>query len=293
MKLLNNRTWLQALAAAILMAPMVANAQFDPSPEIEEQRQLRPSWSGSWFPEDQSGHGITLEVLTDGRAVVYWMTYDEDGNQLWLHAVSDEIEELAITGLIIPAIRIEATAYSTDGMQFGSFNPNDVNLTEWGQIELTFPYFWCDPYSSGLGVGLAWEPIVPGFSSGEVELQRLTEIIECRDADFAYGGTWDVQLEFGGPKTAVEVVVVKNEDDADSLLYEFTDPGGCVWTGEILSGFGLIGTRGEKRCLDSVADYDVAGKEFVEHKLCIDNQCTRVDQMLIFKDDNFQLIFTR
>jgi hypothetical protein len=288
MKLLNNRTWLRVLAAAILMSSIIANAQSFPGLEIEEQRQLRPSWSGSWFNENQSGHGITVEVLTDGRAVVYWMTYDADGNQLWLFAVSDEIYEVALTGLFIPTIRIEATAYYTDGMRFGSFNPDDVNLTEWGQITLTFPYFWCDSYS-----GLAWEPIVPGFSSGEVEIQRLTEIIECKDTEFTYGGVWDVQLEFDGPKTAVEVEVVENENDANSLLYEFTDPDNCVWTGEILSGWGLIGTRGEKNCPDSTENFDVAGKEFVEHKLCVENECTRLDQMLIFKEESTQLIFTR
>jgi hypothetical protein len=288
MKLLNNRTWLHVLAAAILMPSMIANAQSSPGPEIEEQRQLRPSWSGSWFNENQSGHGITVEVLTDGRAVVHWMTYDEDGNQLWLFAVSDEIDEIALTGLFIPNIRIQATAYYTDGMRFGSFNPDDVNLTEWGQITLTFPYFWCGSYS-----GLAWAPIVPGFSSGEVEIQRLTEIIECKENGFIYGGVWDVQLEFDGPKTAVEVEVVENEDDADSLLYEFTDPDNCIWTGEILSGWGLVGTRGEKNCPGSTENYDVAGKEFVEHKLCVENECTRLDQMLIFKEESTHLIFTR
>ncbi|MEJ2535284.1 MAG: hypothetical protein P8008_07445, partial [Gammaproteobacteria bacterium] len=165
MKLLTNRAWPHVLAAAILMSPSIANAQVGPQPEIEEQRQIRPSWSGAWFNPDQAGHGITVEVLTDGRAIVYWMTYDEDGNQLWLVAESDEIYEIALTGLFIPFIRIEATAYYTDGMRFGSFNPDAVNLMEWGPITLSFAYFRCDDFAE-----MTWEPVVPGFSSGAVEL---------------------------------------------------------------------------------------------------------------------------
>ena len=279
-----------AVTAAFLTSSVAVDAQHVSESEIEVTRQIRPSWSGSWIPEGQPGHGIHVEVLTDGRAAFYWLTYDSDGNQLWLVAQSDEIYEIALTGLFIPHIRIEATAYYADGMRFGSFNPNDVNLTEWGKVTLTFGYHWCDTRA-----GMAWEPIVPGFSSGEIELQRLTEIIDCKDTEFTYGGFWDVQLEFDGPKTVVEVEVVEGEIDPDfpAYLYEFTDPDGCIWNGEILYGFGQISTRGEKSCSGNVDKYDVAGTEFVEHRLCSDEECTRLEQMLIFKEESVQLIFTR
>lgn len=284
-----NRKLQHAVCIAILAASVTADAQRFPPSEIEEQRQIRPSWSGSWFNEDQSGHGVHVEILTDGRAVIYWMTYDEDGNQIWLSAVSEEIYEITLTGVFIPAIRIEATAYQTSGMQFGSFRPDDVNLTEWGRLTLTFEYFSCD---SGLVTGMIWEPYVPGFTSGEVELQRLTEVIECKGA-FTYEGVWDVRLEFDGTKTTVEVEAVENNDDAVSLLYEFTDPDNCVWNGEFLAGFGLIRTEGEKNCSGNIENYDMGGIEFVEHNLCVDEECTRLDQMLIFKEGSTQLIFSR
>jgi hypothetical protein len=285
-----NRKLKFAVVSAILAASVAADAQRFPPSEIEEQRQIRPSWSGSWFHEDQSGHGIHVEVLTDGRAVIYWMTYDEGGNQIWLTAVSEEIYEISLTGVFIPAIRIEATAYQTDGMRFGSFRPDDVNVNEWGQLTLTFSYFSCD---SGVVTGMSWEPIVPGFTSGEIELQRLTEVIECKDVAFTYEGTWEVQLDFEGPKSTVEVEVVENDDGAATLLYEYTDPDNCVWNGEFLAGFGLVQTQGEKNCSGSIDNYDLAGVEFVEHNVCVDDECARVDQMVIFKEGSNQLIFTR
>ncbi len=279
-----NRTLRYAVAAAVLTSALIADAQQMTPPE----RQIRPSWSGSWVPEGQPGHGIHVQVLTDGRAVFYWTTYDADGNQIWLVAVSGEIYPISLADGFLPSIRIEATAYITDGMRFGSFNPDAVNLTEWGHMTVTFGYHWCDTYA-----GMAWEPIVPGFSSGEVELQRLTEIVECKDNDFTYGGVWDVQLSFDGPKTAVEVEVVENDDNAPSLLYEFTDVDNCVWAGEIQAGFGLITTQGEKDCSGSVDSYSMAGAEYAEHNLCSDEECTRLDRMLFFRMDNAQLIFTR
>ncbi len=285
-----NRQLQCAVAAAILAASATADAQRFPTSEVEELRQIRPSWSGSWIPEGQPGHGIHVEVLTDGRAVFYWITYDGNGNQLWLVALSDYIYEMALTGLFVPYIRIEATAYYADGLRFGSFDPDDVNLTEWGQITLTFQYHSCDNDAA-----MAWEPVVPGFSSGELELQRLTEIMECKDNELTLGGVWDVQLEFDGPKSTVEVEVVEGETEADlpSYFYEFTAPDNCVWSGEFLIGFSAISTQGERNCSGNIETYEARGIDFVEHELCVDDECTRLDQMLIFKEGSTQLIFTR
>ena len=71
---------------------------------------VRPSWSGAWYNPDQSGHGISVEVLDDERTAFFWYTYDLDGNPVWLTArgVNNDIRW---TGLFIPIIRVEATAY--------------------------------------------------------------------------------------------------------------------------------------------------------------------------------------
>ena len=45
---------------------------------------VRPSWSGAWFNPDQSGHGISVEILDDERTVIFWYAYDLDGKPTWL-----------------------------------------------------------------------------------------------------------------------------------------------------------------------------------------------------------------
>lgn len=45
---------------------------------------LHPGHSGHWFVPERSGEGWVLEILDEQRALVYWFTYDEAGNQRWL-----------------------------------------------------------------------------------------------------------------------------------------------------------------------------------------------------------------
>lgn len=40
---------------------------------------VRGWMSGNWFNAGQSGHGLQIEVLNNGRAVLAWYTYDSDG----------------------------------------------------------------------------------------------------------------------------------------------------------------------------------------------------------------------
>ena len=44
-------------------------------------------FSGHWRNVNAGGEGITVQVLDDGRVVVYWLTYDDSGNQRWYYAV--------------------------------------------------------------------------------------------------------------------------------------------------------------------------------------------------------------
>ncbi|WP_191621150.1 serine hydrolase [Marinihelvus fidelis] len=43
-----------------------------------------PRKSGSWYNPERDGEGLILEILEDGRQVVYWFTYDINGNQAWM-----------------------------------------------------------------------------------------------------------------------------------------------------------------------------------------------------------------
>ncbi|MCP4044914.1 MAG: hypothetical protein GY732_02855, partial [Gammaproteobacteria bacterium] len=47
------------------------------------QAAIDERMSGSWYDPAHNGEGFLLEVLEDEQAIVYWFTYDENGNQRW------------------------------------------------------------------------------------------------------------------------------------------------------------------------------------------------------------------
>jgi len=87
---------------------------------------VKPGHSAHWFDPERSGEGLVLEVLDTEKAVVYWFTYDEAGNQRWLIDVGD-IEENVI---LFPTLTV------TEGGKFGpDYNPDDVEMKVVGYAE--------------------------------------------------------------------------------------------------------------------------------------------------------------
>lgn len=117
--------------------------------------------SGPWYNPHQSGHGVSVEVLTPDRALLFWYVYDLAGTPMPLYV------EAAISGR-----RIEGTAYRPSGMRFGSFNPLQLQMPVWGQISMEF-----DSCSEAT---LRWTSI--DFGSGSLPMQRLAALdgLDCR-----------------------------------------------------------------------------------------------------------------
>lgn len=118
-----------------------------------------PAHSGSWFDVNQSGHGLTFEELGNGKAQVYWYTYDEQGKQMWLVGVGTHdgttftAEALVTTGAFFPP----------------RFNTQDMQVSVWGTFELTF-----DGCNSGL---FKWQPVANSpHQAGEMPIIRLTQL---------------------------------------------------------------------------------------------------------------------
>jgi beta-glucanase (GH16 family) len=92
---------------------------------------IGPGHSGSWFNEDQSGHGFSMEFaqLADGTplAVIYWYTYDDKGNPIFM------------LGTGIPdRNRVEVAFDSPTGMIYGDFDPVTVNRDAGGTAVFEF-----------------------------------------------------------------------------------------------------------------------------------------------------------
>lgn len=112
--------------------------------------------SGSWFDPSHDGEGYALQILEDGRAVVFWFSYDKTGKRRWFYGVG-EFKEGKWT---FPDM------LTTAGGIFGdTFDPNTVKQTSWGSLELTLE---CE---SGTA---SYTSTDEGFGNGTLQLTRLT-----------------------------------------------------------------------------------------------------------------------
>jgi len=121
--------------------------------------------SGSWYDPTHSGEGYVLEVLADQRALVYWFSFDSQGQRRWFFGTGEIFgESLQFNEML-----------TTNGAQFGpAFDPNDLELSHWGALQLDL----------GCDRGLAtFEPTEPNFPAGTLDLVRLTRLegLDCRE----------------------------------------------------------------------------------------------------------------
>jgi hypothetical protein len=253
---------------------------------------VRPSWSGAWFNADQSGHGISVEVLDDERTIFFWYTYDLEGNPVWL--VADGVNsDLLLTGMLTPFIRVEATAYIFEGMIFGDFDPATMDHQEWGTIILDFPYWACNV------ARMEWFPTMEGFAHGSTDLERLTSLYELDCVDMQdKAGNWEVQLDYDAEvKYQIEIVALSNPEPPDSpelLSFEFLDESNCLWSGQLQAWGIRVEANWRSQCeATTVGHSDNCWVNF-EHNLCdSENECTRKDEVMIFEDEGEYLIFSR
>jgi arylsulfatase A-like enzyme len=112
--------------------------------------------SGSWFDQTHNGEGLVIEALNDGRVLLFWFSYDDEGKQVWFYGLGEQSgADVSISAMFI-----------TSGGRFGpNFDPEQVQHELWGSLQLELG---CDfgkfDYASGL----------PVFGSGKQTLTRLT-----------------------------------------------------------------------------------------------------------------------
>jgi hypothetical protein len=112
--------------------------------------------SGSWYDPAHSGEGYVLEVLFDHSVLVYWFSFDTDGNRRWFFG----------TGEIVGEILTFENMLTTRGGVFGpAFDPDSVEVLPWGRLELELQ---CDQGTA------RFQPSEDGFPAGALDLDRLT-----------------------------------------------------------------------------------------------------------------------
>ena len=123
---------------------------------------IESSFTASWFYLPQDGHGFNIEILPGGVILVFWYTYDVEGFQRWFFGVG------TITGN-----RADVPLTTTEGMQFGVFDPDINQKLFWGTLVLFV--------KDCLTAYVEWYSSTDGFVSGGIPLERITVVegLEC------------------------------------------------------------------------------------------------------------------
>ena len=119
--------------------------------------------TGSWYDPARSGEGYILEILEDGRAILIWYTYDNDGNHMWLIDSNGVVTQdgnnitLDFNNVVV-----------TNGAVFGEdYNPANVVNTSWGQVQMQLT-------CSGSGT-VNYSSTIEGFGEGQYNISKLTD----------------------------------------------------------------------------------------------------------------------
>lgn len=115
--------------------------------------------SGSWFNQQQSGHGLKIEVVSDKKLVIYWYTYHPDGTPMWI-----------ISESVIDGDTATGDAFYYSGMRFGAFDPATLTWQRWGTLSIRFLGCFNARLSYASDLSHAGVP----FGASEIELERLS-----------------------------------------------------------------------------------------------------------------------
>lgn len=129
-----------------------------PAPIPSNPISISGKYSGSWYDPSHDGEGFVIEIIENNAAVVYWYTYDQSGNQIWVTGVGSYAGS---------TITVDDAIFTTGGIFGPNFDPNSVDRQPWGNLTLQF---------TSCNSGTVQYDSTAGFGSGNLQLIRLTSI---------------------------------------------------------------------------------------------------------------------
>jgi hypothetical protein len=97
---------------ALTPEPLVINAEF----------------SGHYFNKVPGGEGVVRHIIANGKVLIYWLTYDDDGSQRWFLGIGER------NGLTITVDEL----FETDNGMIAPMSPVIVDLDVVGTAEIRF-----------------------------------------------------------------------------------------------------------------------------------------------------------
>lgn len=141
---------------------------------------VRPEYSGAWYNPNQSGHGFSIDVISEERSVAFWYAYDSAGDPIFLLADGVNVGN-----------SIEAQVYYYEGMVWGEFDPSTNERIYWGTLTITFE--GCDTANLEYDSKFVDKHHQP-FGSGQMSLVHLAEISGLRCLDTRLTGIYEGTL---------------------------------------------------------------------------------------------------
>jgi hypothetical protein len=174
---------------------------------------LPPGISGAWYNPEQSGHGLSIDVISRDTAIVSWAAMDLDGNPFNLY-IQARIDGESLAG----------RALAPRGLRFGEWDRADLQVPDWGEVRIDF--------SDCNRATLSWTPdgtAGAGFPAGSMPLRRLTQLAGVR-CDFGRASD---------PPLPVGTLALKVRRPHESFLFQYDrttyaaiDPEGRLWSTE-------------------------------------------------------------
>lgn len=160
------------------------------------------TYSGAWFDPGHDGEGFIVEVLEDQRALVYWFTYDDKGNQRWMVGTGTIEGNRIVIGELAEA----------SGGRFGpEFNPADVGLKTVGSLSISFQ--GCENATANFSID---------NTGGHQELSRLTGLYGHECGKGASPLAQDINGSWYDPDHDGEGFIVQQLSASEALVVWFT-----------------------------------------------------------------------
>lgn len=211
------------------------------------------SYSGSWYRPSESGSGFNLEIFSDERALLFWYTYNEAGEPIWLYSEGD-----------IDGDTIDFVTYYSDGKTFSDPTLPRENRV-WGNVLMEFTD--CNTATISYDSTLTGVPNSPE-GTREIPVERLVNIagLPCRRQAAGYwkGEHYDPTLN-GGLGGFADLSGVLTEDGRLYMSSEGSDEvflGTYSIVGESLVFDYRICPNGSGDCVDATGTSQYASLDF-------------------------------
>jgi hypothetical protein len=160
---------------------------------------INPTHSGSWYNPNQSGHGLSVEVMDATTTIIYWYVYHLDGTPQFLITIGQN-----------QGNKTSGTTYYQSGMTFGDFNRDNYEQVEWGTA--TFTVTDCQ------NATFEYQANDPDYGSGSVQMVRLISIQGVKCTNNPVQGTYQISFasDQNGPLDILigQLTIFENGDAA-------------------------------------------------------------------------------